>query len=74
MSQNTERMFQPLNKPAVIFMLSLKRELGRVHQFCFHCNVKQADKCFSVSRLCSTKAPSWRAVDSLEQAKKGFKL
>ena len=36
--------------------------------------VKQADKRSSVSRLCITKAPSWRAIDSLEQDKKGFKL
>ena len=36
--------------------------------------VKQADKRSSVSRLCSTKSPSWRAIDSLGQAKKGFKL
>ena len=35
--------------------------------------VKQADKCSSVSRLCSTKSPSWRAIDSLEQDKKAPK-
>ena len=73
MPQNTQRMFQPLNKAAFIFMLSLKRELGH-DQNNFVLIVKQADKRSSVSRLCSTKAPSWRAIDSLEQDKKGFKL